>query len=105
MISLRAPIRRLRNGITYANLVATAALIFALGGVSYAALALPARSVGPAQLRPGAVRTQALGVALGGNGTENPDPTTFLPHGSIGPFGVSRAWIIATTAHRQAFNT
>lgn len=40
--------------------VALLALVVALGGTSYAALNLPAHSVGSAQLKPGAVTTRAL---------------------------------------------
>jgi hypothetical protein len=40
---------------TYANVVATLALFIALGGASYAAVALPRNSVGSAQLRKDAV--------------------------------------------------
>lgn len=41
--------------LTYANVVGSLALFIALGGVSYAAVELPARSVGSKQLRAGAV--------------------------------------------------
>ncbi len=43
--------RRLRPKLTYANVVATVALFIALGGASYAAVRLPARSVGTPQLK------------------------------------------------------
>ena len=42
---------------SYANVVASLALFVALGGVSYAATALPRGSVGPKQIRAEAVRT------------------------------------------------
>src|ERR1700761_9196698 len=42
------------------NAVAYAALFFALGGTSYAVVALPAGSVGTRQLRDGAVTTRKL---------------------------------------------
>lgn len=42
------------------NHIALLALFIALGGTSYAATSLPARSVGPAQLKPGAVTTKAI---------------------------------------------
>lgn len=47
--------RRIRSKITYANVVATLALFIALGGVSYAAVKLPANSVGEKQLKKNAV--------------------------------------------------
>jgi hypothetical protein len=40
----------IRDRLTYANVVATIALFVALGGASYAAVALPANSVGSGQL-------------------------------------------------------
>src|SRR4029079_18215091 len=47
--------RRIRSKITYANVVATLALFIALGGVSSAAVKLPANSVGEKQLKKNAV--------------------------------------------------
>jgi hypothetical protein len=49
---------------TYANVVATLALFVALGGASYAAISLPAHSVGTVQLRDGAVTWRKLGVPI-----------------------------------------
>jgi hypothetical protein len=48
-------LHRIRSKITYANIVATLALFIALGGASYAAIKLPADSVGTSQLKSGAV--------------------------------------------------
>ena len=48
-------ITKLRPRLTYANVMATAAVFIALGGSSYAALTLPRNSVGPAQIRSRAV--------------------------------------------------
>ena len=61
-------IGRFTQRLTYANVTATLALFIALGGSSYAALSLPRNSVGPQQLRSGAVRSpdvknRSLGVA------------------------------------------
>lgn len=47
--------QKLRNRITYANVMATIALFIALGGVSYAAVNLPRNSVGAKQLKKNAV--------------------------------------------------
>ena len=47
--------RRIRDRLTYANVIATLALFVALGGSSYAALKLPRDSVGSEQIRSGAV--------------------------------------------------
>jgi hypothetical protein len=54
--------------LTYANVTATVALFVALGGASYAAIALPPNSVGPRQLRSGAVSPRALAFTLGSRG-------------------------------------
>lgn len=49
-------ISRLKTHATYANTMATIAVMIALGGTSYAALTLPRNSVGDRQIRTGAVR-------------------------------------------------
>lgn len=56
-----------RRHLTYANITASLALFIALGGVSYAAIVLPARSVGNVQLRDGAVSKRVLSSALQAN--------------------------------------
>jgi hypothetical protein len=53
-------IRRLRSGLTYANVTATIALFVALGGSSYAALKLPRNSVGATEIRSGAVGSSEI---------------------------------------------
>jgi hypothetical protein len=55
---------RLRARLSYANVVATLALFAALGGASYAAVTLPPNSVGPRQLRRGAVTPSRLAFPL-----------------------------------------
>ncbi|HEX8084560.1 MAG TPA: hypothetical protein VF529_09740 [Solirubrobacteraceae bacterium] len=50
-------IGRLRDRLTYANVMATIAVFVALGGSSYAALSLPRNSVGSAQIKTNAVRS------------------------------------------------
>ncbi len=57
-------IRRLAGRLSYANVVATAALFISLGGVSYAAFVLPPHSVGPRQLRARAIEPNALSFPL-----------------------------------------
>ncbi|HTU77790.1 MAG TPA: hypothetical protein VMF09_03435 [Solirubrobacteraceae bacterium] len=57
-------LRVVAGRLTYANVVATLALFIALGGASYASLALPPASVGRAQLKPGAVTPAALSFPL-----------------------------------------
>jgi hypothetical protein len=51
---------RLRPRITYANVVSTLALVFAITGGAYAAGVLPHNSVGAAQIRTSAVGTSEL---------------------------------------------
>jgi hypothetical protein len=50
-------LRRIRDRLTYANVVATIALFIALGGTAWAATALPRNSVGTNQIRNGAIRS------------------------------------------------
>lgn len=67
-----------RVRLTYANVLSTVAVFIALGGASYAAVTLPRNSVGPAQIRPGAVSLSKLGAALGSNSVsvERSQPVT-----------------------------
>lgn len=65
MAALLTGSRRLADRVGYANVVATLALFLALGGVSYATIALPEHSVGAAQLRAEAVGLGALSFPLG----------------------------------------
>lgn len=64
--------------LSYANVVATLALFVALGGVSYAAIVLPANSVGPKQLRPNAVGLGALSFPLGTVGITDNKPQDLI---------------------------
>lgn len=48
---------RIRSRLSYANVVATLALFLALGGGAYAAVKLPANSVGTRQIKPNAIRS------------------------------------------------
>lgn len=57
-------LRAIANRLTYANVVATLALFAALGGASYAAISIPAHSVGTRQLREGSVAPADLGFPL-----------------------------------------
>ncbi|MEZ5077987.1 MAG: hypothetical protein R2725_11150 [Solirubrobacterales bacterium] len=52
--------QRLRPKLTYANVIATVALFVALGGVATAATRLPKNSVGPNQIKRGAVNAAKL---------------------------------------------
>jgi hypothetical protein len=52
--------KQLRARLSYANVVATLALFFALGGAAFAVNKLPPKSVGASQIRPGAVTASKL---------------------------------------------
>lgn len=58
-------LKRISEKLSYANIVATLALFIALGGASYAAVTLPANSVGAKQLQPNAVGPGNLRFPLG----------------------------------------
>lgn len=61
-------ITSLTERLTYANVAATGALFVSLGGVSVAAIVIPAHSVGTRQLRAGAITPATLGFPLGAAG-------------------------------------
>jgi hypothetical protein len=65
-------VSRLAARLSYGNVVATIALFISLGGASYAAIELPADSVGPRQLRTHAVTPKALGFPLGARAVTDP---------------------------------
>lgn len=69
-----ASFRWVGSKLTYGNAVATVALFVALGGVSYAAAVLPAGSVGPRQLRRGAVDLRALNFPLAASSVLDAEP-------------------------------
>jgi hypothetical protein len=73
-----------RPKLNYANVIATIALFVALGGAAVAA-GLPKKSVGPQQLKPGAVRTKALHRKAVTSGKIAPQAVTA---GKLGPFAV-----------------
>ena len=51
---------RLRSKFTYANVMATVAVFLMLTGIGYAVAALPKKSVGPKQIKNGAVRSKKI---------------------------------------------
>ncbi len=59
-------VRRLRSGITYANVMATIAVFLALGGGAYAAFKLPKNSVRSKNIVNGEVKTVDLGAGAVG---------------------------------------
>lgn len=86
---------RVRKNLSFANIVSLLALFVALGGVSYAAVKLPAKSVGSKQLQNGAVTlpkisTSAKNSLRGSAGEVGPVGTTG-PKGANGEKGDSGA--------------
>lgn len=77
-------LKLLADRLTYANVVATLALFSGIGGVSYAAIALPPNSVGPRQLRAGAVGLGALSFPLGTVGVTNDKTEDLAKNGCNG---------------------
>jgi hypothetical protein len=75
---------RVRNRLSYANVMATVAVFVALGGVSYAATQLPKNSVGAKQLRKNAV----TGAKVKDGSLKKADfGASQLPTGATGPVG------------------
>lgn len=101
---------RLRRRLTYSNVMSTAAVFIALGGVSYAAVKLPANSVGSRQLRKRSVTPSKLHPAtraflrgapgqLGPVGPPGPkgDPGPQGPAGPAGTLGVLTGQMVVPT--------
>src|SRR5882757_10576208 len=74
--------RRVRGKLSFSNIVAVLALFVALGGSAYAATQLPKNSVGPKQLKKGAVTRTKLSPAVKSTLTGAAGPK-----GSTGPQG------------------
>lgn len=81
--------QRIRRQLTYTNVVGTLALFFALGGISYAAVAVKKNSVGTKELRKNAVRGAKVKngslIAADVKGRLAPGPTG--AQGAKGPTG------------------
>jgi hypothetical protein len=93
-----AEMKRMFSNGRYANVTATLALIIALGGTSYAAIVLPANSVGSKQLKKRAVthsklRANAVTSSTVRNGSLRAKDFKAgqLPAGSAGPVGPAGA--------------
>lgn len=85
--------RRIRSTVSFANVVAMLALFVALGGASYAAVVLPANSVGPRQIRTGAVRSSDVhdGTIVAEDLGPSVNQALTAPRTPIGPAGGSLA--------------
>jgi hypothetical protein len=62
------------KSLSYSNIVASLALFVALGGASYAAVAIPPESIGTKQLRSGSVTPKVLAFPLGASSVTNDQP-------------------------------
>jgi hypothetical protein len=81
--------RRVREKLTFANVMSVIAVFIALGGAGYAASRLPKNSVGPKQIRNGAVNERKLSASAkaaltGAKGDQGPQGPTG-PKGPAGP--------------------
>jgi hypothetical protein len=73
----------MRRHLTYANVMATIGVFLALGGASYAAIKLPANSVGSRQIKNGAVSS----ADIKNHSIRSGDFKGGLPKGPEGPRG------------------
>jgi hypothetical protein len=80
-----------RFRLTYSNVIATLALFISLGGASYAAIVLPANSVGPRQLRSNAVGVRSLSFPLGTAGVTDAKVEDLTKNGCNGGGFTGRA--------------
>ncbi len=96
-------IRSLRSKISYSNVIATLALFIALGGVAVAA-GLPPNSVGPKQLKRGAVTTAKLRKQAVTSGKLAPQSVIAgkLAANSVGPGNIGNG---AITSSKLAKNS
>jgi hypothetical protein len=85
----------MRKHLTYANVIATLALFLALGGASYAAIKLPANSVGSRQIKDGAVSS----ADIKNHSIKSGDFKGGLPSGPRGPRGAEGARGPAAAKH------
>jgi hypothetical protein len=96
----------IRGKLTFANVISVIAIFIALGGVGYAASKLPKNSVGPKQIRNGAVNEQKLSdsakTALkGSKGDQGPAG----PQGAQGPQGPGATSFSTTLAQGTTLAT
>jgi hypothetical protein len=92
---MRRRIGRITRQLSFANVIAALALFVALGGASYAAVSLPANSVGAKQIKTQAVSLRKISVAarsaLQGQKGDAGDPGPAGPSGVDGPKGETGA--------------
>lgn len=100
---------RILARLTYANVMATVAVFIALGGASYAALKLPRNSVGPKQLKAGAVTLAKLNRAsrtslTGPAGPQGPTGPIGAPGPSTGYAASHEGAIVPTTTFSRVLS-
>lgn len=103
-------LKTLRDHATYANVMATIAVMIALGGTSYAALTLPRNSVGERQIRAGAVRSSevrngSLGIkdlSAGARTSLQGATGPAGPQGPAGPAGTQLFAVVNAAGERTA---
>jgi hypothetical protein len=93
-------VRGIRRHATYGNVTATLALFIALGGSAYAAVALPANSVGSRQLRNNAVTTSKIksNAVIGAKVRKNTLTGADIRESTLGQVPSALAANTATTA-------
>jgi hypothetical protein len=86
-------VTKLRGKLTFANVMSLIAVFIAFGGAGYAAIKLPKNSVGPKQIRNGAVNEAKLSAsakaALKGSQGDQGAPGPQGPRGPAGPGATS----------------
>jgi hypothetical protein len=91
----------MKRHLSYSNVIATIALFLALGGASYAAIKLPANSVGSRQIKDGAVASSDIknhSIRAG-------DFKGGLPSGPRGPKGAAGAAAVKYWAQIEGGST
>lgn len=81
-------LRRLRRGLTFANVTSALALFIALGGASYAAITLPKNSVGSRQIKKNAVTGSKIkSGSVASSDLSKPVRSQLAKAGARGPAG------------------
>lgn len=94
---MNAVLTRLRRRLSFANVTAAAALFVALGGTSYAAINLPANSVGTREIRTGGVGKAE--IQTGGIGSAE------VRTGAIGKSEIRKGGVGASELHTDSVRT
>ena len=92
--------RRLRDHLTYANVMSTIAVFTAMSGIAWAAVTLPKNSVGSKQLKSNAVTSPKIknGQVTGADAKDNTFTGTDINEGSLGQVPSAASATNATNA-------